>query len=77
MGKRGGVNGAHGVIDGVPLGAEARRAVAAQVDNIDARDARTVNEDVVVGNGSALGIDEVAACRAFPHQVNKASGILR
>ena len=64
-------------MDGVPLGAEARVAVGTQVDDIDARDAGTVDKDVVIGHGTALCVDKVIACCTVPHKVYKAASILR
>ena len=76
LGKCGGIDAVHRVVDRVPHGAEAGVAVAAHVDDIDARDSCAVDKDVVIGYGTALRVDEVAAGSSFPDQVNKSTGIL-
>ena len=76
LGEGGGVDDAHRVVDGMPHGAETGVAVAAHIDDVDTGNACLVDKDMVIGHGTALGVDEVAACSVFPYQVNKTVGII-
>ena len=76
LAEGGGADAVDGVAHRVPCGAEPGVAAGAHVDDVDTGDAGLVDEDVVVGHGTAIGVDEVAAGGVIPHQVNKTGRIL-